>query len=348
MRRHLAALVVGALVLGAAGGAMYLAIKWAYGGFDDTYRLSVDLPRAGQQLQVGSDVRVRGVVVGHVESIDLVDRRARLTLEIEDRHRIPREARAVISLKTLLGAKFVDLRFSGNDGPYLLDGDKVAAGHVGPELEDALEDGVSVLAAIRPSDLATVISELATAARGHGDDVARSLRANARLSGLFARTVDEQLEALRDFRVVFGALEERAVDLNALADAINEGVPVYASPKAQRALRRSLEALVPFSDHLADLLILNREDWDRLMDEGDVVLQTIADRPDGLHDLVWGLYRYVFKLGGNPKPLPDGSGAAGFVNFIGGNDQEEEWRQLCTALPVDVRPHVPLCHGGTL
>jgi hypothetical protein len=58
------------------------------------------------------------------------------------------------------------------------------------------------------------------------------------------------------------------------------------------------------------------------------------------------LYRYVYRLSGNPFILHDGSGAAAFTNFIGGNSDAENQRQICTALPADVRRLVPLCTGS--
>ena len=153
------------------------------------------------------------------------------------------------------------------------------------------------------------------------------------------------------FEVVFHALENSWADLNALAAAINQGVPVYASKSAQENLDKALRALVPFADNLGDLLILNKADWDRLIGSGDTVLQTIADRPDGLHDLVLGLHRYVYKLSGNPCTtscgLTDGSGAAGFANFMGGTTQQEFITQVCGAVPLALRNSIPVCRGGT-
>jgi virulence factor Mce-like protein len=343
-------LVAGPLVLLLAISGMYVGLKWAYGGYGHYYKVSVTLPRTGEQLTVGSDVRMRGVIVGKVATVELVKRQAKLILKIEDRFRVPSSAEANITLTTLLGAKYVDLRFPTYTGPFMKDGAVIAKGHVGPELEDALDDGVSVLEAINPADLGTIVGELVTGARGHGSDVARALSAQADLSTLFVRTLDPQLASLHDFDVVFGALRHSGADLNLLADAINQGVPVYASKSAQANLDKALKALTPFADNLGDLLILNRADWDRMMNSGDVVLQTIADRPQGLHDLVQGLNRYMFRLSAppcaGPCGLTDGSGAAGFVNFIGGNTQDEFLRQVCDALPIEVRVLIPLCNGG--
>ncbi len=344
--KRVPAWIKGPVVIIAVFALIYVAIKNAYGGYANTYDLSMNLPRAGQQLQTGSDVRLRGVVIGKVKEIDLRDRDVKVTLRIDSNYRVPQDAQAYITLKTLLGAKFVDLRVPSYGGPYLADGDRIEATHIGPELEDAVADGVNVLDAIRPNDLATVIHELAVGARGHGDDIAASLRYNAALSGEFQRTLPSQLQALHDFRVIFGALRNSGVDLNKLADAVNQGAPVYASKSAQAALHRALVAVRPFADNLADLVILNRKDWDRMIDSGDVVLQAIADRPGGLHDLVQGLYRYVYRLSSPPYMLKDGSGSAAFTNFIGGNSDEENRKQICTALPEEIRQIVPICNGG--
>jgi virulence factor Mce-like protein len=350
MIRKLGLITGGTIFLAAITAAVYFSVSWAYGAYGDYYYLTAELDRAGQQVKLGGDVRIRGVIVGKISGIDLVDRRARLTLEIERQHRVPASTEAVISLKTPLGAKFVNLQFNPRDnGRMLEDGDRIAKAHTGPELEDALEDGVSVLEAINPDDAATIIFELSEASRGRGDMIARGIRANSRLSNLFAATLDPQIRALDDFVTIFGALEEVGVDLNLLAEALNEGAPVYASPEAQAALRRALETVTPFANDFADLLILNRADWDRMIESGDVVLSTVAARPQGLRNMVHGLYRYMRKLGGDIPVffrMEDGSIGAGFTAFIGGNDQGEEEAQLCDAFPPDVRKEVPFCKRG--
>jgi phospholipid/cholesterol/gamma-HCH transport system substrate-binding protein len=344
--RRLPSWLKGMVVLVSAFALMFAGLRWAYGGFGHYYYLSVDLPRASQQLQVGSDVRMSGVIIGQVTQIELVNRHVRVRLQIDRQYPVPADASANVDLTTLLGAKFINVKFDAYSGPFLADGGRITSSHVGPELEDALADGVSVFEAIQPADLATIISELATGARGHGADVARGIQANTELTRLFARTLDPQLESLKDLSVVFGALRNSGTDLNELANAVNEGVPVYASEAAQRELDAALRALVPFADNLADLLILNRSDWDKLISGGDSVLGALAARPADLHRLVLGLYQYVLKLGGDPHYRANGSADAGFVNFIGGNDPQETLNQFCGAHPPEIRAIVPIC-GGT-
>ena len=342
------AILVGPIIVAVVLAAMAFAVKLSYGGYGHYYTVSMDIPRASQLLYPGSDVRERGVVVGHVSTVKLVDRHVRISMQIEKQYRIPSSAQASVDLKTLLGAKFVDIRFAQMRGPFLADGQTLRA-HVGPELEDALQNGVQVLDAIRPSDLATVVGTLADAAAGHGKDIARGLDANTDLSALFSRTLNPQLRSLHDFDVVFGALKDKGVDINALASAINSGVPVYASANAQAELDRALRTLQPFSSNLADLLILNKSDWDTMIDAGDVVLGNVAARPSGLSDLVQGLYRYMYKLGQPPCTtqcqLNDGSADAGFTNFMGGDSAQQNKEMICWALPESLRALVPFCEG---
>ncbi len=343
--RKLTALGISAVL----GAGMFFGIKARYASYDDFYYVTAELPRAGQLMRVGADVRERGVIVGTVSAINLRQDHVEMVLRLQPQHRVPADARAVVELKTLLGDKFVDLRFDEFAPPFLKDGDRIP-GDVGPELEDVLHNGVQVFESIEAEDLATIVGELARGARGHGDDIARGLETGAELSTVFRETLDEQLRSIRDFRILFEALEDRGDDLNELADAINEGVPVYASRRAQADLRRVLDALVPFSHHLADLLIFEREDWDRMMDRGDVVLQTIAERPEELHNFIHGLYRYVFKLAKEPPFLEDGTAAAPFANFIGGDEEgggEAEFaaavRAFCAELPADAAADILAC-----
>lgn len=349
MTAKLRTIALGLVIIAIATTLVTVGLKFTSGAFRSYYYVNAILPRAGQQLELEADVRIRGVKVGEVSNIQLRGRKAVVTLRIDEPYKVPRDARAFIGIKTLLGERFVGLSFPPHDhGPYLADGSTITRTVVGPEIEAVLADGTRVLNAIKPQDAATIVTTLADAMRNQGLSLRRSLIDNARLSRTFASTTRDQIAALDDLDTVFGALKAKGVDLNRLARAINQGVPVYASNRAAANMRRALVALVPFSNDLADLLIVDREQWDRMIDRGDVVLGTLARHPQGIRDLIHGLYRYVYKLGGaiDRNLLPDGSAQAGFVNFIGGDSFKEQLRQICYALPQQVRHNVSACGGG--
>ena len=76
-----------ALVL--VSGAATIGVKYSFGAFDDGYDLVADFAAAGQGLVEGSDVKMRGLDVGHVQSIELHEGRARVTMFIDDGNDIP-------------------------------------------------------------------------------------------------------------------------------------------------------------------------------------------------------------------------------------------------------------------
>src|SRR3546814_8666082 len=104
-----------------------VGIKASFGAYDGGYELRGTFAAAGQGLLSGSDVKIRGVNVGEVSNIRLVDNRALIRIRIEDGTQIPESAQAVIRPKTLFGEKFIDI-LPGDDeltGPYLVAGDEM-------------------------------------------------------------------------------------------------------------------------------------------------------------------------------------------------------------------------------
>src|SRR6266487_833269 len=94
--------IAGPVVLALAAMAMFFGVKAAYGGFGHYYDVSMKVPRTGMLLVNGSDVRERGVVIGHVDREQLSGRDVLVTLKIQRQFKIPADAQAFVTLKTLL------------------------------------------------------------------------------------------------------------------------------------------------------------------------------------------------------------------------------------------------------
>ena len=193
-------------------------MTFAYGGYDDNYELVADFPRAGQGLANGSEVSYRGVSVGEVRSVELVDRQARVTLAMDPGFEVPVDARVVVRPKTVFGEKFVDLTFpEGVDGPYLSDGDRVENADSATEVEDFFEGSDNLFSAIDENELAELVTSLNESARGTGDDVARAFESSADASALGADTIDAQLRALDSFATFQDAIRSIGPDLNTIS-----------------------------------------------------------------------------------------------------------------------------------
>lgn len=127
-----------AFVLACVGVLTYLWIS--FGGSlpfaSQGYRIEAAFP-AANELATGADVRIAGVNVGKVVtlSLDKQDSRTLATLELSRQYApIPRDTRATLRLKTLLGETYVELSTGNRSGGMLPDGGRLANSQVEPDV----------------------------------------------------------------------------------------------------------------------------------------------------------------------------------------------------------------------
>jgi len=273
-----------------------IGIKASFGAFDGGYELRGTFAAAGQGLLSGSDVKIRGVNVGEVSNIRLVDNRALIRLRIEDGTQIPERAQAVIRPKTLFGEKFVDI-LPGDDelsGPYLDDGDEIVDTLGGFELEQVLTDAYPVLEAVNPAELAVVLDELATAGRGLGPNINRSIVNSATLAELGASNDAEFRQFTSDLALLAEELDIIAPDLVAGARDLNVALPTL-NTRSDR-LDEALTQTARLATDVADLLEANESFTTSALTDGSRALQTIFDRRSQIQPLLLGITRYTRTL----------------------------------------------------
>lgn len=144
--------------------------------FDRVTTVTIQADRAGLQLAKFGDVRIHGVLVGQVRSIDQDGKQAVITvaLDPDEATRIPANVSVQIVPTTLFGQKFVS--FVTPDRPSaasLADGDVIPASRVETdvELNRILANLFPLLRAVRPADLNATLSALATALAGRGEQL---------------------------------------------------------------------------------------------------------------------------------------------------------------------------------
>ncbi len=112
-------------------------------GKEKGYRLRVQFTNAGG-LQRDAAVRVAGVRVGKVVKIFLKDSKAHLTLLINNKVFLEKDARAMIKTSGILGDKYVEI-LPGVAEDYLVDGDEIIK-TLSPADLDSLMNKVTVIA----------------------------------------------------------------------------------------------------------------------------------------------------------------------------------------------------------
>jgi phospholipid/cholesterol/gamma-HCH transport system substrate-binding protein len=188
------------------------------------YRFSADFPEA-TQLAEAADVRISGVKVGRVVTIDLAGDRTRAEIEIQPRYApIPRDTKAILRQKTLLGETFVELSPGSRASGELPDGGSLPRSQIVQTTQ--LDEVTRALDPRTRSDLQRVVRGLALATNGHAEDLNDALGNAGPWAGDttdLLQILDQQHGALRrvvrDTAVVLGAVSQRQGDLSGLVTA---------------------------------------------------------------------------------------------------------------------------------
>src|SRR3954467_3978567 len=135
------------------------------------YRFQVAFPEA-TQLGPEADVRIAGVSVGKTRRLDRTPppHRPLAPIEIQRRYApIPRDTRAMLRQKTLLGETYVELTPGRRATENLADGGRLPAGQVAPTVE--LDEIFRAFDARTRDAFRTWMDQLAVAYRGRGADL---------------------------------------------------------------------------------------------------------------------------------------------------------------------------------
>jgi phospholipid/cholesterol/gamma-HCH transport system substrate-binding protein len=166
------------LVIG-LGLIIALAVTLFRGGFSEPVPVTVISDRAGLVMNPDAKVKMRGVQVGKVASIDTrADGTAVLHLAMDKSqlHLIPSNVLVDITSNTVFGAKYVQLNAPPEPSPKKMYRDQVIQSqHVTVEINTAFQQLVSLLDKIDPAKLNETLGAIATAFNGRGEQFGKTL-----------------------------------------------------------------------------------------------------------------------------------------------------------------------------
>jgi virulence factor Mce-like protein len=213
------------------------------------YRFKVAFPYA-QELASPAQVRIAGVNVGKVVATQLDGNRTLATIEMADQYApIPRDTRAILRTKTILGETYVQLSEGSRKHGMLPDGGNLPAGNVVPAVQ--LDDIFSALNAPTRHAFQQWQQALAAAIKGNDQNlnfVLGNLPTFAADSSDILKVLDIQHAAVvslfHNGSTVFNAL---AHNQTALRSLITTGNKVFATTAAnQRALGATFQVFPTF------------------------------------------------------------------------------------------------------
>jgi virulence factor Mce-like protein len=242
----------------------------------------------GQLLPIGGDVKVRGVLVGRIQGIDLLDgERAVVHMRLEDQYDFPRDTEAEIRSKTVFGQKWIELiPPQESDEARLVSGDQIpdSATTEPLELESSLQLGHELLTAIPLEDLSSVLRALAEGFSGQEKDARIATdKGLIALRAINSRSdeFDLSLRQLREFADWARDNDDDLLSFMSALDTANRAL-VGAAPE----FRSSMQSVPVFLNDLAAWQELTEEDLGRLVDEGASIAEVVAARSDNLNDIV--------------------------------------------------------------
>jgi phospholipid/cholesterol/gamma-HCH transport system substrate-binding protein len=190
------------------------------------YEVMVDFPEA-TTLSEQADVRISGVPVGKVQRKELNGNFTLATMRIDPEYApLPRDVKAVLRQKTLLGETYVELTPGTRNGPKIPDGGKLEQGNIGETVQ--LDE---IFRAFDPKTRAAFRTWLDAQGRAfdnRGKDLNNALGnlvpfeqdATTLLQILNKQKVDTS-RLVRNTGVVFDAITERGDQLRSLIDNSN-------------------------------------------------------------------------------------------------------------------------------
>ncbi len=138
MGSHMLETVMGAVVLAVAGFFLYFAYEGSNVKSVDGYAITADFTNI-TGIGIGSDIRIGGIKVGVVESLELNKKTyaAVAHLRIQEGVKLPKDSSAAVQSAGLLGEKFIAIEPGGEDAE-LQEGDAITFTQASVSLEEMI------------------------------------------------------------------------------------------------------------------------------------------------------------------------------------------------------------------
>jgi phospholipid/cholesterol/gamma-HCH transport system substrate-binding protein len=275
-------------------GMSYLGFK--YVGLDrlvlgSGYDVAADFSDSGG-IFVNAEVTYRGVAVGRVSDMQLVDDGVRVILTIDPgADAIPADTEAVVATRSAVGEQYVMLRPEDDKGPFLKDGSVIPKDRtaIPVPVEQLLLNIDKLVGSLDQENLRIVVDELGQAFAGAGDDLGRLIDNGNLLLARAEESLPQTLKLITDGQTVLAtqvdsrtAIQQWAADLRKVTDTLVDMDPdlrslVVNAPDAGAALQQLVKDAGPGLGSLVrNLDILNKVTIPRL----DGVEQMLVTYPD--------------------------------------------------------------------
>lgn len=280
-------------------------------------------------LYPGDEVRVVGVPVGRIDSIEPRPSDVKITMTIDDGVRLPADAKAIIISPNLVSARFIQLTPAYTGGDVMPEGAAIGLDRTGVPVEwDDVKDQLTQLSAqLGPQQgsvqgpLTAFVDQAADTLDGNGDSFRQALRELSQTAGRLGDSRLDLFGTVRNLRVLVDALSgsndqiveftdhvasvsqvlaDSSTDLDSTLDTLNQ-----ALGDVRRFLNDNNHALIGQISRLADFTQI-------LTDHSEDIEQVLHITPNGLANF-YNIYNPAQGTVGGLLSLPNFANPVQFI-----------------------------------
>ncbi|MDE0803409.1 MAG: MlaD family protein [Acidimicrobiales bacterium] len=263
------------------------------GAFADTYPVTARFDDA-TGLTNGDEIRLAGVRIGKVGSIEVDRGEAIVKMNIDERYDVPEGSRFELTWKNLLGQRFILVvppDGAAPDGPAIEEGIELASSQTrsAADLSMLLNNTEPLLAQLDVPKLNRVTATLADAISGRETVLAQGITdAESLLTQLVTRR-DAIDRSLVNLDTLIGGIAGRDEEVERFLIAFATTAETLGANAGELGLAvEQLDTLVSVAD---EVLQANADELDTVIDQSIAILDTVVANADaleeGLHTLPW-------------------------------------------------------------
>ncbi len=272
----LALIVAGVLMLSGRGGKRTVTIEF---------------PNVNS-LYVGSDVRVLGVAVGTVKTIDPHGEYVTVKVQYDSKVKLPNDVKATIISPSLVGDRFVQLAPAYTGGAVLPDKANIDIKRTAVPLEldkvysslDELATALGPNGANKDGAVSHFVDSSANALRGQGAQLNETIKNFAKLSTTLSNNKDDLFGSLSEVETFVAMLKKNDSTVRSFNDSTAQVAGVLAGERDD--LAGTLKALGLALNDVGTLIKDNRSTLRTNVDNLTSLSQVIASNEKSLREVI--------------------------------------------------------------
>jgi phospholipid/cholesterol/gamma-HCH transport system substrate-binding protein len=280
-------------------------------------------------LYPGDDVRIVGVPVGRIDSIEPRASDVKITMSIKNGVKVPADAKALIIAPNLVSARFIQLTPAYTGGATIADGAEINLDRTAVPVEwDEVKEQLTALSSqLGPQPgslqgpLASVVNQAADTFDGNGDSFRQALRELSQTAGRLGDSRTDLFGTIRNLQVLVNALSnsnEQIVQFSSHVASVSQVLADSSVGLDQTlvTLNRALSDVKGFLNQNNDALIKQvsklSEFTQILTDHSDDIEQILHVTPNGLANF-YNIYNPAQGTVGGLLTLPNFANPVQFI-----------------------------------